>query len=71
MKREVEKTKRSLIQSMLSVISAHKQHDCAHRQVHRTREKLETTIAEHVHLEDENNSELSEVVGTLQKVVCM
>ena len=69
---ELDSTRHALkdITNKLSI--AHKQRDCAQRQVHKTREKLETTVADHVYFEDEllaKNGELTEVVRALQQEI--
>ena len=76
MKRELEMAREELghTKDALKDVStklriAQKRRNCARKQTQEVREKLEATIADHMHYEDElleKNSELSEVIGSLQ-----
>ena len=81
MKRKVEKareelsdTRHALKDTITKLQLAQKQRDCARNQTLKSHEKLETTITDSVHFEEEllaKNHELSELVATLWEEIAM
>lgn len=70
-RQELDSTKYALKDMTKKLGIAHKR-DCAHQQVQKTLEKFETTVADHVHFEEElltKSYELSEAIGALQKEI--
>ena len=65
-RREIDRTKCALADVTNTLHATQKQCDSVRKKVSECGIKLEVTVADYVHFEEEKNKELSELVGTLQ-----